>query len=392
MKFFLALTLFALASAAPAPAKQGAKSYIIKFKTPIHAAVTQLVKTVNARLPKSLAGSTQVNKIKYQYDAKLFNGVAGKFTSDFLDELKSQHGGDVAYVAEDGVKHLYAAGSQATPPSWGLARVGERNLDLTASYQYPASAGQGVDVWVVDTGVQDSHSDFGGRAKMVKSFVNETTDGNGHGTHVSGTVGSKTYGVAKKAKIFGVKVMMDDGTGQDSDIVAGIEYVAQNVRQGKTVLSMSLGGGKTQTIDDACDAAVSSGVVIIVAAGNDGADACQDSPAGASSVFAVGATDNTDTMADFSNYGQCVKVNAPGVDIVSLWIGANGATNTISGTSMATPHVSGVAALYMSAKTYSSPQEVYADLQAFATNGDVQGIPDSATPNLLAYATPEAAN
>jgi subtilisin family serine protease len=382
MKYLFALTLLAFAAAASTPGAP--KRYIIKFKAPIHSSFSQLVSTVNARNPTSL---TPDNLIKYNYDATVFNGVAGTFTPAFLDELKRQHPNDVAYIAEDGKRHI--VGSQRNPPSWGLTRVGEHDLNLSLPYAYPDVAGEGVDVWVIDTGVQDTHTDFGGRAKLVKSFVaNETaTDLNGHGTHCSGTIGSATYGVAKKASIFGLKVMNGKGEGEDSDLIAAVQYVVQNVRKGKTVISMSLGGPKTQPIDDAMNAAVAQGVVAIVAAGNDGADACEYSPAGASAVLAVGATDRTDTIASFSNYGKCVGIFGPGVNIKSLWKGREGATNTISGTSMATPHVAGVAALYMSAKDYNSPQEVYDALKAAATKGVIKELPDSDSPNSLVFNT-----
>jgi len=228
---------------------------------------------------------------------------------------------------------------------------------------------------------------MGNGAKLIKSFVTgeSNTDMNGHGTHCAGTIGSKTYGVAKAANLFGVKVLNGQGSGTYADVISGIQFVAQSVRPGKTVMSMSLGGPKAQSVDDAIEAAITAGVVAIVAAGNESQDACDVSPAGAPSVFTVGASDNTDTVADFSNFGKCVEIFAPGVDITSLWKGRNGATNTISGTSMATPHVAGVAALLMSQKTYASPKDVYAALKAFGTAGKLKSMPDTASPNLLLY-------
>jgi len=223
---------------------------------------------------------------------------------------------------------------------------------------------------------------------MAKSFIpgEDDVDMNGHGTHVSGTIGSTTYGVAKQVNIFGVKVLDAQGSGSDSDVLAGINYVTGVVRPGKTVINMSLGGGKSQSIDDAVTAAAKAGVVVIVAAGNDGndADACQGSPSGASGAFAVGATDNTDTLADFSDAGSCVKILAPGVNITSLWLSDDSATNTISGTSMATPHVVGVAALLMSQKSYTTAQAVYDDLTATAGQNAIQNVP-SGTVNAIVY-------
>jgi len=370
--------------AVPTPnTQQKATGYIIKLSAPNTAArVTSFVTQYNVKSGMNTE-ATAVNKIKYTYES--FDAVAGTFTPDFLAAFKAQHK-DIAYIEEDGVMH--ALGDQPSPPSWGQVRVSERALDLSQDYVYPDEAGSGVDVYIIDTGLQANITDFGGRAVMAKSFVTTeaATDLNGHGTHVAGTIGSATYGIAKQVNLHGVKVLDGTGSGSYSDVVAGINYVAGLAagKAGSIAINMSLGGPKAQSVDDAVNAAVQAGVVVIVAAGNDGGDACQNSPAGASGVFAVGATDNTDTIASFSDKGQCVKIFAPGVDIVSTWIGADGQTNTISGTSMATPHVVGVAAMYMSQKSYSSPQDVYADLQAHASTNWVQGL-DTTTVNLLAF-------
>jgi len=380
MKFILS-ALFAVAIAAPAADLTSPQRLIIKFKNPIHQSFNQLVGQVNAKNPTSLA---PVNKVKYNYNG-VFSGVAGTFNQDFLNELKAQHSSDIEYIEKDGIKRISKL--QATSPNWGLSRISERDLNLSRPYTFPTQAGAGINIYIVDTGIQATHTDFGGRAKMAKSFVaNETeTDLNGHGTHCAGVAGSKTYGVAKQANIFGVKVLNGQGEGTDSDVIAGINYVADNAVAKKTVLSMSLGGDKTQALDDAVNAAVAKGVVVVVAAGNDSADSCGSSPSGAASAFAVGATDKTDAVADFSDYGKCVKIFAPGVDITSLWKGKNGATNTISGTSMATPHVAGAAALFMSVKSYSTAEDVYAALQKAGTPDKLTSIPDSDSPNVLLY-------
>jgi len=239
----------------------------------------------------------------------------------------------------------------------------------------------------VDTGIWVNHTDFQGRASIAASFVQgeAADDQNGHGTHCSGTIGSFTYGLAKKVSLQAVKVLNGEGSGTWADVISGVEFVAKNARPGKTVMSMSLGGDLNQALNDAMNAAVTAGVVAIVAAGNNAGDACQISPASAEKAFAVMATDNTDTLADFSNRGNCTKLAAPGVDIVSLWKGSDGATNTISGTSMATPHVAGVAALLMSENAYSTPQQVYQALMDLATKDTIQGIPADGSPNSLLY-------
>jgi subtilisin family serine protease len=190
--------------------------------------------------------------------------------------------------------------------------------------------------------------------------------------------------VAKKVNIFAVKVLNATGYGDTSQVLQGIEYVVSQVRPGKTIMSMSIGGEQEKPIDDAVNAAVAAGVVTIVAAGNESDDACKYSPAGASDVLTVGATTRTDTMAFYSNTGKCVEILAPGSSITSLWRGKDGATSTISGTSMATPHVSGVAALLMSDKVYTKPQEVYADLTSLATKGKITGL-GADTVNLLLF-------
>ncbi|KAI8058278.1 peptidase S8/S53 domain-containing protein [Syncephalis plumigaleata] len=308
----------------------------------------------------SFAGGNKT--YKHTYDSKVFKGFAAKLTQEEIDGLKQDS--RVEYIEEDGVMHI--ATDQANPPSWGLTRISQRALKLDAPYQYPDNGGEGIDIWVVDTGIQDSHKDFEGRAKMAKSFITgeKEVDLNGHGTHVAGTVGSASYGVAKKAKIYGVKVL-----------------------NGKSVANMSLGGGKSKAINDAVNAAVSDGVAFIVAAGNEAADACTGSPSGASSAFAVAASDKADKQANFSNYGTCVKIYAPGVDITSLWKGEDGAKNTISGTSMASPHVAGVAALYLASGKYTSVNALYGALVSNATPNVISN-PTKGTPNKLAYNTP----
>jgi len=368
------------AVAAPSPVH----SYIVKLKPKTtQAAFMSLVNQHNGQI------GIKANVIKHEYNPMILNGVAGSFTSAFLQSLKDSQ--DIEYVVPDGVAHIMD-GEQQKPPSWGLTRVSERKLDLTLPYTFPDDGGKGVDVYVVDTGIQANHTDFQGRAALVKSFVTgeDVADLNGHGTHCAGTIGSATYGVAKSVSIVGVKVLNGAGTGSWSDVIAGISFAAtDNFNHTRPrVISMSIGGGKNQAVNDAVTNAAKTGVNLIIAAGNNYAqNACDTSPAGADGAMAVAASDNTDTIASFSNVGPCIKIFGPGVDITSLWKGLDGATNTISGTSMATPHVAGVAAIFLSKNNYDSPASLYKALQDAATPNIIQKV-DNSTVNLLVYNRP----
>ncbi|KXN67949.1 hypothetical protein CONCODRAFT_29668, partial [Conidiobolus coronatus NRRL 28638] len=253
--------------------------------------------------------------------------------------------------------------SQENAP-WGLARVSQRDKlsGDSYTYNYKANAGEGVNVYVIDTGINIKHKDFEGRAVWGKTMIANATDEdeNGHGTHCAGTVGGKTYGVAKKANLIAVRVLDGEGSGSNSDVMAGIEWAVKDERYGiewavkdsrpgkGKVISMSLGGIFSPTLDSVVNKAVDSGVVVVVAAGNDSLDACLYSPARASKAVTVGATNIKDERASFSNWGLCVDIFAPGQDIKSTWKGSDDATNTISGTSMACPHVAGLAATFIS--------------------------------------------
>jgi subtilisin family serine protease len=261
---------------------------------------------------------------------------------------------------------------------WGLDRL-DAASGLDQSYTYNHT-GKGVTAYIIDTGVDPSDSDFGGRASVAFDATGgDGKDCNGHGTHVAGTVGGTKYGVAKDVTLKAVRVLDCQGSGTDADVVAGMDWVAQNAQK-PAVANMSLGGGKSATIDAAAKKLTDAGVFLAVAAGNDGADACGGSPSGADGVLAVAAEDKTDASASFTNYGKCVKVYAPGVDITSDWLG--GGTNTISGTSMATPHVVGVAALYKEANGDGSQTTVTDWITAHAVKDAVTGVP-AGTPNLL---------
>jgi subtilisin family serine protease len=267
--------------------------------------------------------------------------------------------------------------------------VSQRDLDLSKPYVSPSHGGKGVDVYVVDTGVVDTHTDFGGRAKQIKSFIDgeAPVDMNGHGTHCAGTIGSMSYGVAKDVSIYGVKCLNGGGSGTWAGVTAAIDFAGNYTRDvdNPRIISMSLGGGRNEAVNSAVTAAAARGVIVVSAAGNSyGADACNFSPAGAPGGLAVGATDNTDKLAYYSNAGKCVGILAPGTDITSLWLGADGATNKISGTSMATPHVAGVAALFLAKNRKATPQEVFDALIAASTKDKVTGL-NADTKNRLLF-------
>lgn len=229
-----------------------------------------------------------------------------------------------------------------------------------------------------------SPQEFEGRATWGKNFIegSEDTDENGHGTHCAGTIAGASYGVASKANLVAVKVLDAEGSGSNSGVIGGIDFVGQNAKE-NSVLSMSLGGSKSEALNSAVESTISAGVTVVVAAGNDNADAADYSPASAKNAITVGATDDADNRAEFSNYGAVLDVFAPGVDIKSAWIGGKSASNTISGTSMATPHVAGLAAYLIGLGGLSSPADVAEKIQSLAISGAVQD--PKSTNNLLAY-------
>jgi subtilisin family serine protease len=281
-----------------------------------------------------------------------------------------------------------ASGVQENPPSWGIDRIDQRALPLDKLYHYNSGASD-VDVWIVDTGILVDHSEFGGRAVFEKNFAGDSKDFDcqGHGTHVSSTIGGATVGVAKEAKLHGVKVLNCQGSGSFSGVLAGINYVVVQhklVTGRKSVLSMSLGGPKNVPLNLAVEAATLAGVVVTVASGNNAGDACQTSPASAPSAITVNAADKTDANAYFSNFGQCTTLYAPGVDILGASISGKDQFKLLSGTSMATPHVAGAVALILSSGAASTPAAVKEYLIKTATKDTLTKVP-AKTANLYLY-------
>ncbi|WP_083737585.1 S8 family peptidase [Amycolatopsis keratiniphila] len=287
----------------------------------------------------------------------------------------------VAYVVQN--KTFKISETQDNPPSWGLDRVDQADLPLDNKYTYPVKA-DNVTAYVIDTGVRGSHKDFGDRATGGKDFVdNDDTpnDEHGHGTHVAGTIGGTDHGLAKGVKIVGVRVLDANGSGTTEGVVAGVDWVAANAK-GPSVANMSLGGGADDALDAAVKGAIDKGVTFALAAGNESSDAGTTSPARVKEAITVAASDKTDKQASFSNYGSVVDLYAPGVDITSSWATGDDATNTISGTSMAAPHVAGAAALYLSAHPDATPAQVAEGLVGAAADGKISN-PTGGTANKL---------
>ncbi|KAG0359647.1 serine protease [Gamsiella multidivaricata] len=345
---------------------------------------------------------SMINGVNHLYDMGSFQGLAGRFRPEVLDEIRRNP--DVDYVERD--QFVYTSDVQKDAP-WGLARISHRKtltLKTYRKYIHDPEGGKGVTVFVIDTGINVKHKEFEGRASWGATIPmgDADIDGNGHGTHCAGTIGSQAYGVAKKAKVVAVKVLRSNGSGTMSDVVAGVDFAVQEhlrlkvQQKGKykgSVANMSLGGGKSRPLDSAVTNAVNQGLHFAVAAGNDNRDACSYSPAGVEVAVTVGASTVKDERAYFSNYGSCVDIFGPGLNIESTWIGGPNAKRTISGTSMASPHVAGLIAYYLSlapenSSAFSSgpisPKEMKALLKETATR-DVLTDVDSRTPNLLIY-------
>ena len=299
------------------------------------------------------------------------------------------HAPGVVSIEPDSV---YTADTTESPVTWGLDRIDQRARPLSNSYTY-TNDGTGVTAYIIDTGIRFSHVEFGGRAVTGYDAVTvggNASDCNGHGTHVSGTVGGTTYGVAKAVHLVAVRVLDCNGSGTTAQVVAGIDWVTGDHQAGQpAVANMSLGGGASTAIDTAVRNSISDGVSYAIAAGNGffglfAQNACNTSPARVTEAMTVSATDSSDRKPSWANIGTCVDWFAPGVNVTSAWNSSDTATNTISGTSMATPHTTGVAALYLQSNPGASPSQVQDALRAAATTGVVVS-PGSGSPNRLLF-------
>jgi aqualysin 1 len=374
--FALALSVTSAAAAKGEAPILGANSltavagrYIVVFKPGTPAAQVSAA----AEHARGLGG-----QVDFVYESAL-TGFAGNFPEQAVFGLS--HNPNVEFIEADQVITIDATQSPAT---WGLDRIDQHNLPLNNTYSYDFT-GTGVTAYIIDTGIRITHNEFGGRASIGTDTVGDGQNGNdcnGHGTHVSGTVGGSTYGVAKGVSLVAVRVLNCSGSGSTSGVIAGIDWVTSH-HTAKAVANMSLGGSPSTALDNAVRNSIANGVVYAIAAGNSNRNACNFSPARTAEAITVGATTSTDARASYSNKGSCLDLFAPGSSITSAWNTSNTATNTISGTSMATPHVAGVAALYLGGHN-ATPQQVR-DAIVGAATPNVVGNAGKGSPNLLLY-------
>jgi subtilisin family serine protease len=337
----------------------------------------------------------------------IINGAVLQLSAQQAERLARLPG--VRHVEQDQIMSVGQTVQSSAP--WGLDRSDQRGLPLDGLYAYPTQAGAGVNVYIIDTGIRPSHVDFGGRVVGGRNFVNASifdslplplpipvdlsgllggspdpnnwSDCNGHGTHVAGSAAGSQWGIAKAANLYGVRVLGCSGSGSNAGVIAGVQWVADNHVK-PAVANMSLGGGNSEALDAAVRAAVERGVTMVVAAGNDNANACNGSPNRVAEAITVGSSDMQDRRSSFSNFGACVDVFAPGSNIPSAWHTGDAATNTISGTSMAAPHVAGAAALLLGANPGLSPQAVGNAIVGSATPNALSNV-GNGSPNRLLY-------
>ena len=382
------LVLAVLGLAAAAFAKEDAGIHVAAGARPIPGQYIVVLNDEAAEGVRSGLSADQValdlavrarGSIFYLYGAAL-HGFAIRMSAEAAETMAADP--RVSYIEQDSEVWAVATQQGAT---WGLDRIDQHNRPLSGTYTYNTTASN-VHAYVIDTGIRSTHTQFGGRVSGGASFVNDgrgTSDCNGHGTHVSGTIGGSTYGVAKAVRLHPVRVLDCNGSGTTSGVIAGVNWVTSN-HQSPAVANMSLGGGASSSLDTAVANSIASGVTYAIAAGNSNANACNSSPARVGTAITVGSTTSADGRSSFSNFGTCLDIFAPGSSITSAWASSDTATNTISGTSMATPHVAGAAALYLAAHTGASPATVRNALVNGAT-ANVIGNVGSGSPNRLLF-------
>jgi len=383
-----------LSNAAPVPAPQDdtavqtlsvSGKYIVTLKdTADPDAHVAWVSGVHARsLARRQEGEESIVGVEKEYQIDGWKAYVGQFDEATIAEIRASE--DVEEIEEDQIWSISVATSQRSS-TWGLSSISHKKLGQS-DYIYDSTAGEGTYGYVVDTGINTNHVEFEGRASSGYSvFSGSNADTAGHGTHVAGTIGSKTYGVAKKANLIAVKVFQGEQS-TTSNILDGYQWAVNDIRakgrQAKAAINMSLGGGFSSAFNKAVTAAYNAGVVTVVAAGNDDVDAYQQSPASAPEAITVGSIDKSNRRSYFSNFGSVLDIFAPGSDILSTWIGSTTATNTISGTSMAAPHVVGLVLYLQALEGLSSPAAVANRLTELATTGAVSDVKGSL--NRLAY-------
>ncbi|WP_435228916.1 S8 family peptidase [Streptomyces sp. Tue6028] len=380
-----AVTTAAVLSAIAPPAHAAPQGRILGAGAPGSVSGSYIVTLKGGTKAPSSAGKDIAAKygarISHTYGTAL-NGFAVRVGEEQARRLAADS--RVASVVQDtrvALDHV-----QKNPPSWGLDRIDQRNLPLDKSYTWPESAGAGVTAYVIDTGIRITHKDFGGRASYGWDFVDDdrtAKDGNGHGTHVAGTVVGTRYGVAKKAKVVAVRVLDNNGAGTTAQVIAGIDWVTRHAKK-PAVANLSLGGYANAQLDAAVRNSIASGVTYAVAAGNDGLPAGLYSPARVGQALTVGASDRNDARAGFSNTGSALDLFAPGVAITSASYASDTGTATFSGTSMASPHVAGAAALYLAGHKKATPAQVSKALVKQAVPGRISGA-GLGSPNKLLH-------
>lgn len=388
-KIWILLTVVAVGAAAAAslaPSKiEGHVSKLRKASNPIPNRYVVVLDPVAMRSQEETSEKS-ANRLAARYGgmvdrvySKAIKGFAAEMTPKMAEAMSKDP--DVLFIEEDSEVAIDA--TQMNAP-WGLDRVDQRNVPLNSAYNY-VKTGAGVHVYVIDTGVRPTHVDFGGRASADYDSMYDGQNGvdcHGHGTHVAATIGGSNYGIAKNARIHGVRVLGCNGVGSVSSAVEGIDWVTAN-HISPAVVNMSMGAAASPLMDYAVQSSISEGITYVVAAGNADTDACQYSPARVPNAITVGASDQTDTRAYFSNYGSCVDMFAPGVQILSAWAFNDTASFTSNGTSMASPHVAGTVALYLEDHPNATPAQATASLLGAATSGPVSQT--NGSPNVMLF-------